>query len=439
MYAFLCIMVVKGCDKNMFYKKKKLAQEAQSTPITEVPANQNIYKDLDDKSFEDADDVISAMANQQRKQINTKTSTKTKKQKVSNVGVENDEHGSAVKFGYIEETDPSEELIPITNLDQDDSFGIQERNEDPFQPIKNPYKPEDLEPIELNYNNYNSSVQPQGSLTDFDPLLTTEESIGNRAEPVKELDITSKKKRKKQKEKEFVLDEEQIKKKNKKIINIIFSLAVLLGIGLLLVYTYFSSEIELLLGNNETIHTKTIDQGDLSTDGENIDYSLGDLTYDTKLSIRDNLLATSLSESLEYLAEFNKATTEHLKDITNEVVLHKSENTRSIENEMQEIQDAIKKDIETVNTYKKVYIKFSRVEVITKIVERLENAYDYAGAIKNNMTEKAMVECANSFIEKEQELNQVFIDELVNYLNVNDVNYEVRDSSVKYSIKSTAE
>lgn len=419
----------------MFKKKENLNQEKIPVSSTESQANQDLYKSLDEESFKDADRLISSMASQQRKQMNSKPKAKTKKQKPSNTETGNEEVTSSVKFGYIEETDPSDELVPLVDLDHTESAQAQAMIDEPSQPIKNPYAPEELDPIDLNDDNYNNSIQSQGSLTDFNPIISDNENFGKEAEPVNELNISDKKRKKKKEKSSELLDENQKKKKNKNLINILFFLIVVIGFGLLFGYTYFSNEIELLLGGNETIVTDTLNKGDLSNSGQDIDYSINDLTYDVKLSTVENLSKATLAESLEYLAEFNKATTGHLKDITNEVVLHKSEKNRSIENEMQEIQSAIKKDIETIKTYKKVFIKFGDVEVITKVIARLENAHSYAGAIKNNMTEKAMAECANLYIEEEQLLNQSFVNELANYLEINDVTYEIKDTSIKYSIK----
>lgn len=418
----------------MLKKKKNLDQEKTSVFNTESQVNQDIYKSLDEESFKDADKLISDMAAQQRKQMGSKP--KTKKQKHSNTEeISSEETTSSVKFGYIEETDPSDELIPLADLDNTEPIQSQAMIDESSQPIKNPYTPEDLTPVDLSDSNYNNSKQPQGTLTDFDPTISESEGFGKEAEPVKELNTSDKKRKKKKEKSSELLDENQKKKKNKNFINILFFLIVMIGFVLLFGYTYFSSEIELLFGGNETIATNTLNQEDLSNSGQSIDYNIDDLTYDVKLNTAENLSKATLAESLEYLSEFNKATTGHLKDITNEVVLHKAEKNRSIENEMQEIRVAIKKDIETIKTYKKVFIKFGDVEVITKVIARLENAHSYAGAIKNNMTEKAMAECANLYIEEEQSLNQSFVNELANYLELNDVTYEIKDTSIKYSIK----
>lgn len=142
----------------------------------------------------------------------------------------------------------------------------------------------------------------------------------------------------------------------------------------------------------------------------------------------------SLAETLGFAKDINGAT----KDYLNAVVTGVSEKQGDMESvnlseKLQENRTLLERDIKTIETYETMFDSYSGRGYLDASKERLNNVLEFYKGITGEFASATdLVNKANEYIRKENELNGTMKGALKELLDTNDVDYYEKDSQIIY-------
>ena len=129
----------------------------------------------------------------------------------------------------------------------------------------------------------------------------------------------------------------------------------------------------------------------------------------------------------------NEIVVTYLQNMKSDVIdyINRDRNDIYIEDIMKDYEEKILNDLDTLGQYKKYYEQFDADDLYVVTVNRYQNAYSFAQTCKNVMTEKALKNNANHYIEKEEELNVRNTNAFASFLDANDIEFTLKDNEIE--------
>ena len=160
----------------------------------------------------------------------------------------------------------------------------------------------------------------------------------------------------------------------------------------------------------------------------------GNIDTDTVINNRLELPGeiNSVDDAIEAFSNNNSVVVSYLEDMRTLVINYnnRDRNDIYIEDLMEEYTDAILVDIDNLSKYKTHYDAYNASDLYLVTLERYQNAYNLANNADNAMTEKALVNSANSYIEKEEALNTRATTAFASFLKNNDIEYTLEENKI---------
>lgn len=203
----------------------------------------------------------------------------------------------------------------------------------------------------------------------------------------------------------------------------VFTFVIIIGIIIIVLLN--------LQGGSDTSQTTATNTTEQITEN-----SVGTGTLNEEEEINNRLSnpgeITTLSEGIDAFTNINTTLVSYLTDMRNLVIDYnnRDRNDIYIEDLMKDYKSAILADIDILAKYKPYYDQYGASDLYLVMIDRYQNAYELARTAKNVMTEKALTNNTNGYIEKEEELNIRATTAFVSFLESNEVEFSLEDNQI---------
>ena len=221
------------------------------------------------------------------------------------------------------------------------------------------------------------------------------------------------------------------KKKSRSIVPIFILVMLLIGIALLTAYLFLKQDMQNPENSNDEVQINAVDSPQPVTDVEEASLMI-EPVLDGYLTSPDPDKEYELGETLSIAKTINEETSNYLDYAIQEIKKYQDDPEYDYVQGLSENRARIEIDIETLKDYEPVYAAFGGYSYIRAAEDRMTNVASLYAELNDEKNDDDLIRAVNRYIENENVLTENAKAALIEYLNDNDVDYELTTATIKY-------